>query len=504
MLGGFSGFGWHALTAHNTAKIWQRIAAELTAKPPPPRIDNLTAFGYLPAVHRALLVVALPVTVALACGDSSSEGSASDSASQPSAASAESSTGTSPTVPTTGHGDPTTTSASATEPAETGVGPTSASASTTDASDDTTSTSDPSTTAVSASTTSDDTTSTADDTTGAPCPEGSQGCPCGPDNACDRGLECQADLCLPIDCPEGTQGCPCGPGDACDMGLTCQAGLCADLPVCGDGVVEGNEACDLGNQNSNTGSCKLDCTKQTCGDGYVGPGEACDLGNQNSNTGTCKLDCSKQVCGDGYVGPGEACDDGNQSNGDGCESNCTQTPQGGDNCGNPGDGLWIEIDYDDAFTPTNPDWAYGGWTESQWAPQGQNWPYINALGGITIHEDQGVIGTTALLNGTNKELRVFIGLEGLVTYDYVTACVEGRSYSVGSSVQFRVENALNDCGGQAMMSNDWFSLHPTTVDVGDNCFIPGNDFQAIAIRPVGGSGALSLKRMRVTFHGAVY
>jgi hypothetical protein len=99
---------------------------------------------------------------------------------------------------------------------------------------------------------------------------------------------------------------------------------------------------------------------------------------------------------------------------------------------------------------------------------------------------------------------VFIGLGGLIDYDHATACVEGRSYDTGSSVTFRVENALNDCGGQAMMSNDWLSLHPTNVDIGANCFLPGNDFQAIEIRPVGGSGSLSLKRMRVTFHGAVY
>jgi len=427
-------------------------------------------------VHSGIVRLAiLPALLSLACGDSSSDGSFGDSASQPSAASADTGSTMSPTtVPTTSAGP----TAEPTGDAETGIGPTSASTTGTTADDTTTAvtiTTADDTTSTS-STTADDTTSTssttADDTTGNNCPEGTQGCPCGPDMACDMGLECQNDLCLPPDCPEGTQGCPCAPNNSCNNGLQCQAGLCVDVPVCGDGVVEGNEACDLGGQNSNTGACKLDCSKQTCGDGYVGPGEACD--------------------------------DGNGNNGDGCEANCIKTPQGLDNCGQPSDGLWIEIDYDDAQSPTNPDWAYGGWTEPEWAPQGNNWPYINALGGIVIHEDQGIIGTTALLDGTNKELRVFIGLAGLVTYDYVTACVEGRSYSVGSSVTFRVENALNDCGGQAMMSNDWFSLHPTNVDVGADCFIPGNDFQAIAIRPVSGSGSLSLKRMRVTFHGAVY
>jgi len=390
-----------------------------------------------------VLLAALP----LACGDSSSDSSFSDSASQPSAAATDTTAQatTDTLVPTSDPtSDPTsvdTTAASASATTTTADPTTSTTTTTTS---DTTGPVDPGTT------TSDDTTTTTTTTT-------------APDDTTGDDTN---------NCPEGTQGCPCGPNNTCDMGLQCQAGLCVHVPACGDGVVEGNEACDLGGQNSNTGACKLDCTKQTCGDGYTGPGEACD--------------------------------DGNGVNGDGCETNCTKSPLAMDNCGQPADGLWIQIDYDDAFSPTNPDWAYGGWTEAQWAPQGENWPYINALGGVVMNEDRGNIGTVASLDGTNKAIRVFIGLGGLIDYEYATACVEGRSYDTGSSVTFRVENALNDCGGQGMMSNDWVTLHPTNVDIGANCFIPGNDFQAIEIRPISGSGSLSLKRMRVTFHGAVY
>ena len=385
-----------------------------------------------------ILLAALP----LACGDSSSDSSFGDSASQPSAASADTTAQatTDTPVPTSDPAVDDTTAASASA-TTTNTDPTTSTTTTTTT--DTTGPVDPGTT-TSDDTTTSTTTTAPDDTTG--------------DDT--------------NNCPEGTQGCPCGPNNTCDPGLQCQAGLCVDVPVCGDGVVEGNEACDLGGQNSNTGACKLDCTKQTCGDGYTGPGEACD--------------------------------DGNGVNGDGCETNCTKSPLAMDNCGQPADGVWIEIDYDDAFSPTNPDWAYGGWTEAQWAPQGENWPYINALGGVVMNEDRGNIGTVASLDGTNKAIRVFIGLGGLIDYDHATACVEGRSYDTGSSVTFRVENALNDCGGQGMMSNDWVTLHPTNVDIGANCFIPGNDFQAIEIRPVSGSGSLSLKRLRVTFHGAVY
>ena len=77
-------------------------------------------------------------------------------------------------------------------------------------------------------------------------------------------------------------------------------------PICGNGVVEGSEECDDGNQNDSKSALKVlelyfaiapihpltrkliffsddDCTNQctiaVCGDGIVGPGEQCDDGN---------------------------------------------------------------------------------------------------------------------------------------------------------------------------------------------------------------------------------
>src|SRR5262245_62161164 len=54
----------------------------------------------------------------------------------------------------------------------------------------------------------------------------------------------------------------------------------ADGPneTCGNGIIEGNEACDHGDQNG-VGPCKDDCTLNYCGDGYIAPGEGCDDGN---------------------------------------------------------------------------------------------------------------------------------------------------------------------------------------------------------------------------------
>jgi cysteine-rich repeat protein len=124
-------------------------------------------------------------------------------------------------------------------------------------------------------------------------------------------------------CPEGTLGCPCGPGDTCDAGFVCAEGVC-DLPsepVCGDGVIEGTEACDDGPENSDTGACKLDCTLQVCGDGFVGPGEACDDGNDIPDD-ACTNTCGLPGCGDGILQDGEECDDGNLADTDACLSSC--------------------------------------------------------------------------------------------------------------------------------------------------------------------------------------
>ncbi|WP_293246866.1 hypothetical protein [Nannocystis sp.] len=362
------------------------------------------------APRALLLLLTIP-----ACGDSSDTGSASFSSqpSDPTATTEAADTGhaTTPTTtaqPTTG---PTTGPASASATEATGT-PTSSS----DASD----TSDP---------------SAADTSTSAAASDGSTST--GAVSASDGSTSGSTGPA----CPEGQDGCPCGPGDSCDPGLMCAQGLC-------------------------------------------GP--------------------PAPKCGDGKQDPGEQCDDGNQVNGDGCEANCVKTPaQPKDACGNDGDGVWFQIDYSNAFTVSNPTYSYSptpGWGEAQWAPAGKNWPYaVDLFNNAKVINDQ--IGTVALLDGTNKAVRVYFGLVGL-NYTYATVCVEGRSYSVGSSVEFFVEEAKTKCGDYGMMANDW-SIHATGVDLQD-CFLPGDDFQAVQVQPSGGSGSLSLKRLRVTLHGASY
>ncbi len=106
-------------------------------------------------------------------------------------------------------------------------------------------------------------------------------------------------------------------------------------PVCGDGVVTPDEACDLG-ADANTGAhgtCNADCTLPPfCGDGRVDEGEACDDGANTSLYGGCAPGCVPgPTCGDGMVqGPFEDCDDGVN---DGGYRECGTTCHYGERCG---------------------------------------------------------------------------------------------------------------------------------------------------------------------------
>ncbi|MEM7160660.1 MAG: DUF4215 domain-containing protein [Myxococcota bacterium] len=84
---------------------------------------------------------------------------------------------------------------------------------------------------------------------------------------------------------------------------------------CGDGVVEGDEACDLGPANGTGDSCRDDCQLNECGDGYVAETELCDDGN-DSNFDDCTNSCRPPSCGDGLIQPPEQCDDGEARNDD--------------------------------------------------------------------------------------------------------------------------------------------------------------------------------------------
>ncbi|MBK9266451.1 MAG: DUF4215 domain-containing protein [Polyangiaceae bacterium] len=113
---------------------------------------------------------------------------------------------------------------------------------------------------------------------------------------------------------------------------------------CGNAVVEGDEACDDGNDVSGDG-CEADCSyscdnstpetgnvkcddgnwcngPETCSDAHVcTPGQNADDGTSCGNGQICIAGaCLADICGDGYVNAIEECDDGNMMDGDGCDS----------------------------------------------------------------------------------------------------------------------------------------------------------------------------------------
>ena len=178
---------------------------------------------------------------------------------------------------------------------------------------------------------------------------------CG-NGVCDVDLgETQANC--PDDCVIGT----CGNGvtegeEACDdgpLGSECCTTECTVVPdceiVCGNNIIEpewgeecdppGTEDCDTvcdppGSDNCDTDcwACDEWCKKELtiiddCGDGIVTSGEDCEPPSQGDCNERCKwnwVPCSPSpCCGDGNQDPGEACDDGNDADGDGCSSTCT-------------------------------------------------------------------------------------------------------------------------------------------------------------------------------------
>lgn len=101
--------------------------------------------------------------------------------------------------------------------------------------------------------------------------------------------------------------------------------------VCGDGVVDDAEQCDLGDLlNSDAGECTLACSSARCGDGLVWAGhEECDDGSNNNDTlhGACTTACVWGArCNDGVVHPPfEECDLGDLNN-------TGMSPEGGVPC----------------------------------------------------------------------------------------------------------------------------------------------------------------------------
>ncbi|WP_293248274.1 DUF4215 domain-containing protein [Nannocystis sp.] len=149
----------------------------------------------------------------------------------------------------------------------------------------------------------------------------------------------------------------CGNGkvegsEACDDGNMVDTDACTNackLAACGDGIVQaGVEACDDGNM-VDTDACTKTCKLAVCGDGIVHDGvEACDDGNMTDGD-ACTNACAAAVCGDGIIQDGvEPCDDGNDIDDDACSNTCVLASCGdgvvqqGEECDDPNDVMCVD------------------------------------------------------------------------------------------------------------------------------------------------------------------
>ena len=155
-------------------------------------------------------------------------------------------------------------------------------------------------------------------------------------------------------------------GDGCSADCKLEEGWSCSKPgvrctatACGDGIVAGDEQCDDGDDEDGDGcsaSCLLElaapdekdgwmcpepgkpCVRTDCGNGIREGSEQCDDGNNDMGDG-CTPFCRKEpvcppgggpctsACGDGVLLPidkanGQECDDGNTVSGDGCSEDC--------------------------------------------------------------------------------------------------------------------------------------------------------------------------------------
>ncbi|KAB2892723.1 MAG: DUF4215 domain-containing protein [Kofleriaceae bacterium] len=90
--------------------------------------------------------------------------------------------------------------------------------------------------------------------------------------------------------------------------------------------IDSDQAFELGGWNLDD-VCIVANINSVCGDGVRNPAEQCDLGDANADVpdSACRTTCRVAYCGDGIVDAYETCDDGNLDDTDDCNTDCEPT-----------------------------------------------------------------------------------------------------------------------------------------------------------------------------------
>jgi hypothetical protein len=133
---------------------------------------------------------------------------------------------------------------------------------------------------------------------------------------CDDSNLCTDDSCAPeTGCVHDPNQVPCDDGNKCTTSDICSEGDCA-------GVDTSAVDCDDSNE------CSTDTCEPQAGCKHTTLEDGTDCGIEGLSwcqQGQCVL---KAYCGDGIKNGEEQCDDGNEVAGDGCENDCTLSPSG--------------------------------------------------------------------------------------------------------------------------------------------------------------------------------
>ena len=139
--------------------------------------------------------------------------------------------------------------------------------------------------------------------------------------ACDDGDTAAGDGCGP-ECLFELGAGPCDDDAQCESTIcdTVGSNSCEPVNVCGNGTLETGEVCDDGNASSGDG-CGQRCLFEL-GAGPCADGAQCGSGTCNTMA-AAPVCAESNACGNGFLDDNEVCDDGNLVRGDGCSQFCT-------------------------------------------------------------------------------------------------------------------------------------------------------------------------------------